>query len=70
MTPIDVMWVEKEEGNYYFSFGGCHRYLFGETVMKCRFEAAKRLKLSFVRCKIIKVEPSTIRTYLGASSPF
>jgi hypothetical protein len=45
--------------NYYFAFGGCHRW-----------EAAKRLQLSAIPAKVIRVAPSVINTYLGASSPF
>ncbi|GLC58680.1 hypothetical protein PLESTB_001387500 [Pleodorina starrii] len=26
LTPIEVAWVERPEGSYYFSFGGCHRW--------------------------------------------
>ncbi len=26
LTPIEVAWVERPEGHYYFAFGGCHRW--------------------------------------------
>jgi sulfiredoxin len=59
IPPIDVLWVVGSEGgNYYYSFGGCHRY-----------EAHKRLQLSTVSCKLVKSTISDIRHYLGASMP-
>lgn len=70
LTPIDVLWVEiPEKGNYYFAFGG---RLFNSLIIPgChRYEAYKRLGLSTVRAKIMKVHPSVIRDYLGSSSPF
>lgn len=45
--------------NYYFAFGGCHRWA-----------AVKQLGLPTIRARLIKVSPSAIDTYLGASSPF
>lgn len=59
LTPIEVAWVETDQGNYYFSFGGCHRW-----------EAHKRLNSETITARLIKVAPSVIRTYLGSSSPF
>ena len=44
LTPVDIMWVENEKGNYYFCFGGCHRY-----------EAHKRLNRPTIRAKLVKV---------------
>jgi sulfiredoxin len=58
-TPVDILWVETEKGNYYYCFGGCHR-----------FEAHKRLGLPTIRAKVMKTEPSVIRDYMGSSSPF
>lgn len=59
LTPIEVAWVVRPEGHYYFAFGGCHRWA-----------AHTELKRPTIRAKLIRVTPSTINTYLGASSPF
>eukprot|EP00761_Pharyngomonas_kirbyi_P003100 gb/GECH01003104.1/.p1 GENE.gb/GECH01003104.1/~~gb/GECH01003104.1/.p1 ORF type:complete len:127 (+),score=24.21 gb/GECH01003104.1/:1-381(+) len=58
MTPIDVMWVKTERGNYYFAFGGCHRWA-----------AHQRSGKKTIRAKLVPTEPATIKTYLGSSTP-
>ncbi|EFJ45749.1 hypothetical protein VOLCADRAFT_105833 [Volvox carteri f. nagariensis] len=59
LTPIEVAWVERPEGSYYFAFGGCHRWA-----------AHIELGSATIPARLIKVSPATINTFLGSSSPF
>ncbi|XP_017011230.2 sulfiredoxin isoform X2 [Drosophila takahashii] len=59
VPPIDLLWITGDEGgDYYFSFGGCHR-----------FEAYKRLQRPEIKAKLVKSTLGDLYHYMGSSAP-
>ena len=59
VPPITLLWLTGDEGgNYYFSFGGCHR-----------FTAHQRLGSETVRAVLQRATLAELRLFMGASAP-
>ncbi|KAK9464438.1 ParB/Sulfiredoxin [Lipomyces arxii] len=56
LPPIDVLCVRKDGKDWYFGFGGCHR-----------FQAYQRTGKKTVKCKIVPVTEKMLKMYVGNS---
>ncbi|KAK9458033.1 ParB/Sulfiredoxin [Dipodascopsis uninucleata] len=56
LPPIDVLRIKKNGKEWYFGFGGCHR-----------FQAYERTGKKMVKCKIVPITESMLKMYVGGS---
>lgn len=62
LPPIDVFKVRELGKDYYFAFGGCHRFQAYDRIDKEKSET-----VTMVKCKILPATRKTLKVYLGAS---
>eukprot|EP00891_Asterochloris_glomerata_P004577 jgi/Astpho2/4577/Aster-x0631 len=58
LTPVEILWVERPQGQYYFAFGGYHRWA-----------AHKDLQSAIIPAKLIRTTPEHIAGLVGRN-PF
>ncbi|AET38892.1 sulfiredoxin Ecym_3406 [Eremothecium cymbalariae DBVPG len=61
LPAIDVMHVREDGKDYYFAFGGCHRFQAYDRL------SSERQEDTLVRCKIVPTTRKQLRVYVGAS---
>ena len=61
LPPIDVFKIRENGKNFYFAFGGCHRFQAYDRISK---ETEKEV---MVKSRILPATRKSLRIYLGAS---
>ncbi|EGW33322.1 sulfiredoxin [Spathaspora passalidarum NRRL Y-27907] len=61
LPPIDVFKVRESGKNYYFAFGGCHRFQAYDRI------DGESKEPTLVKCGIMPATRKTLKVYLGAS---
>lgn len=60
LPPIDVFRIREEGKDFYFAFGGCHRFQAYDRI-------AAEGKEVMVRARVLPATRKTLKLYLGAS---
>lgn len=61
LPPIDVFRIREEGNDFYFAFGGCHRFQAYDRISQTENRDV------MVRCKILPATRKTLKLYLGSS---
>lgn len=61
LPPIDMFLVREQGKNYYFAFGGCHRFQAYDKLSK------DGEKVPMVKARILPATRKTLKVYLGGS---